>query len=170
MSPVLSCSVLSCVILCCVVLCYLVLSCVVLSCVILSCVVLSCVVLSCVILSCLVLSYLVLSYLVLSCVVLSYFFFPFIFSRLILFSQAVAQLNRKLNAPADGPKTAGEAAAAANGQGNKQSTFRHNSEWKPVKSQCFKESAETSTIHYLGNESGKKDEDDERESDRNKRG
>ena len=62
----------------------------------------------------------VLSCLVLYYVVLSYFFFPFIFYRLILFSQAVAQLNRKLNAPADGPKTAGEAAAAANGQGNKQ--------------------------------------------------
>ena len=117
-----------------------------------------------------VLSCIVLSCVVLCCVVLFYFFFPFIFSRLILFLQAVAQLNRKLNAPADGPKTAGEAAAAANGQGNKQSTFRHNSGWKPVKSQCFKESAEISTIHYLGNESGKKDEDDEIEIERNKRG
>ena len=117
-----------------------------------------------------VLSFSVLSCLVLSCVVLFYFFFSFIFSRLILFLQAVAQLNRKLNAPADGPKTAGEAAAAANGQGNKQSTFRHNSEWKPVKSQCFLESAETSTIHYLRNETWKKDEDEEIERERNKWG
>ena len=34
----------------------------------------------------------------------------------------------------------------------------------------FLESAETSTIHYLGNESGKKDDDDEIERERNKRG